>query len=644
MRRSKASIAVELILLSTLVLLLILPACRKEAEPLDRNRAPETFRTVAPPETTEADYRVHLFWHGEDKDGVVTRYIWFRSDTVMTLDPDGEPDIEILDWNPRSRKEDYLRGTFTARNDTEFVFTGYDSRSGALLNRQAFHIASVDDGGLIDPTPARIQFFARVKGIPQVKFWIDLPTEDLKPYNPAQLDTVAMYKPFSIRFTASTINNIVTGYRWIYAGTIYPDVDMNGVPEWHIPPPDTLDIPLANVGEDALSSGDFYLRVIARDEAGAMSKADIVTGEGACHVIVNHDPDTRVLRGECQARMRDGRDTTIVITYDQFLDGIPDTLPYNSLLRMTYEGWDDQRDSLEFPPPNEVPIRFQFLFDRTGKAEDGSISAYRTPWLPTARAEDTNKYDDVDSTTMRIGTYGYDFFVRSFDEQYRADGTPAQVRFWGNFPPKIDNVQLKIDQIPAVPGLILRDVPGDTLYVGTVVTIPNDDTLSAYRQDVDEANAAIRLYYRFYITAGGEDDWRDPPGSGIKGWKYRLDGPEDYYFRNENEWIYDNDVDTLYQELEMRIIYPAIDLGGGNWVIDEANIEAPGFFGPQTFVLKAKDIRDTDRFAEGIRGVSPVYEGDVLVAPGAWVEVIRSPENYAKIAEYSAPLYIKLVK
>ena len=441
-----------------------------------------------------------------------------------------------------------------------------------------------------------------------------------------------MYKPFSVRFSGMTVNNVITGYRWIYAGTVYPDANMDGEPEWQIPPPNTLEVDLANQGADALVSGDFYLRVIARDEAGALSKADIITGEGACHVIVNHDPDTRIIRGECKATLKDGSDTTIVLTYEDFMDDHPDTLPYNCLIRMVYEGWDDKRDSLEFPPPDELPILFQFLFSRKGLAEDGNVSSYRTPWLPTIDAEDTNKFDDVDSTTMRVGTYEYSFLVRSFDEQSRPDGTPARVSFYGNYPPRIDNIQWKIDQIPAVPGLILRDVPGDTLFVGTIVTLPNDDTLSAYSKVVDEENQQIRLSYRFYLTAGGEDDWRDPPGSAIKGWKYSLDGPADYYYRNENEWIYGDEPDTLYQELEFRITYPAIDLGGGNWVIDIDNVTEPDFFGPQVFSLKAKDIRDTERFTEGIRGVSPVYAGDSLVTPGSWVEVIRSPENYAKLA------------
>ena len=120
-------------MLSVLVLLVMLPACRQEQDPLDRNRAPETVLTVAPPETINAEYRVHMYWNGEDKDGIVTRFMWYRSDTLRTLRPDLEPELDLLDWNPEARKDDYESGTFTTANDTVIVFTGFDVTTGAML-------------------------------------------------------------------------------------------------------------------------------------------------------------------------------------------------------------------------------------------------------------------------------------------------------------------------------------------------------------------------------------------------------------------------------------------------------------------------------------------------------------------------------
>ena len=527
----RVTYAVEVTIVTLVVILMILPACRKEAEPLDRNRAPETYLTMAPPETTSADYRIHLYWHGVDKDGVVTKFIWYRSDTLLTLDPIGEPDIELLDWDPEARKEDYLKGRFTTKTDTVFIFTGFDTNTGAMQNRQAFHIVAVDDGGKIDPSPERLQFFARVKGIPKVKFWTQLdPDSPPQTYNSENLDTIAMFTPFKLYFTSNTVNNIITGYRWIYSGKVRPDFNNDGVPDWYVPlvdPPETVDVDLTNTGDEALPSGDFFFRVIARDEAGALSKSDIITGEGACNVVINHDPDTRVLRAECFFKNKRNVDSMIVLEYDDLHDSKPDTLPYKSRLRVHYAGWDDPDDiaSLEYPPPNEIPIRFQFMFERWGIDENQNQSSYATPWYPTARAEDTNRFADEDSTTMRIGTYRYMFAVRSFDEQYRPDGTPDSIYFCGNFPPKIEEFQIGYDAAPLIPDVYFTPISGDTFYIGLDKVFQfRPDTASAYHVAFDGEKRRYTYYYSLMLKGGGRDDDRDPPGSGIKGWKFIIDG------------------------------------------------------------------------------------------------------------------------
>jgi len=97
MGRVKIRLAIEIIISGALVFfMVVLPACRKEEVPLDRNKEPETFLTNSPTETTATEYRVHMYWHGEDEDGAVVRYIWYISDTLMTLDPEGNPDAELL--------------------------------------------------------------------------------------------------------------------------------------------------------------------------------------------------------------------------------------------------------------------------------------------------------------------------------------------------------------------------------------------------------------------------------------------------------------------------------------------------------------------------------------------------------------------
>ncbi|MCI0481416.1 MAG: hypothetical protein L0213_07495, partial [Candidatus Dadabacteria bacterium] len=194
MGRVKIRFAIELIVAGALALAMILPACRKENPPLDRNRPPETALTSSPAETTGTDYSVHMYWSGTDGDGVVTRYMWYISDTLMTLNPEANPDAEGLDWNPEARIADYLKGSFTTRTDTIIKFTGFDADLLSQVNRQSFHIAAIDDGGKIDPTPARLQFLARVKGIPIVQFWVNTEGDDVL-YDPSELDTISMFKP-----------------------------------------------------------------------------------------------------------------------------------------------------------------------------------------------------------------------------------------------------------------------------------------------------------------------------------------------------------------------------------------------------------------------------------------------------------------
>jgi hypothetical protein len=626
-----------------MTLALILPACRKEPEPLDRNRAPETHLTVAPPETTEADYRVHMYWHGTDHDGIVTRYMWYRSDTLMTLDPIAEPDQEQLDWNPEARIDDYLRGTFTSRTDTVFVFTGYDIDTGALLNRQAFHIVGIDDGGKMDPSPARIQFFGRVRCLPEVEFWTVFDGIE-QPYLPGNPDTISMFKPFEVKFRGSTCNGIVTGYQWVYEGKVYPDENGDGVAEWYIPssPDEIVKVELMNgyQGEERLSDGDFYFKVIARDEAGALSRSDIITGEGVCQVIINHDPDTEILRGECFFYSRANPGVEQKVTID-FTDSEPDTMPYNSRLTMHYRGWDDPRDILEDNNP-PTPIRFQYQYKRWS-----GLANFTSLWFPE-RAEDTNRFADEDSVTMRVGTFNYWFRVRSFDEHYRADGTPDTVYFYSNYAPEIDSLVIGYDAIPGGDVEFVQ-VPEDTIYLGIDGPLsPREGIVTAHDiQLIFDDNEPPSLigyyfYYHYYIRAWGHDDWRDPPGSGIKAWKYTLAAEQDVYYPRENEWI--NEFPRDYMNLEvlfrLRIPFDSANPDTMYSIIEDP----PLWMGDQNLEVFGKDLNKNDDYYGGIRATSPKIIPPDSIVPGIWYVDHTSVASAALQDFVTDRFYIKLVR
>lgn len=646
MRRLKSGRTLEILLILGLLFLSLVPACRRENPPFDRNRAPETLITSAPPETLDTDYKVHVYWRGTDIDGIVTQYIWYMSDTVLTLDPIHEPDQEILDWNPANRIADYLLGSFTNKTDSVFTFVGYDSRTSAMVNRQAFHIASVDDAGRIDPSPARLQFNARVTGLPQAEFWTIIDGVE-KPFDIADLDTVAMFTPFCIKFFGTTINGMITGYRWSYGGVIYPDYNGDGSPDWYVPiidPPEYVTVCLGDEGDEPIPDGTFYFKVIARDEAGALSPSDIITGTGIAAIVVNHDPDTRITGGECfYTPQGTGEPTSIRI---DFSDGIPDTLPYDSRLRFDYLGWDDPKDqvSLENDPP--LPIRFQFRYFR--QTNEG-LAQKESSWYPLTGAEDTNPCDwqadpvirDADSTTIRVGTFDYEFRVRSFDEQYRADGTPDTISFVGNFPPTIDEARYGYYFIVAPPPGIIES-PDDTIRIQWDWIPFNANAALPFEETYDPVAHTRTKYYRLYIFADAHDDRRDPPGSGVKGWQFFVDDPdEDYSYKKEGEWIFDHETNYMEQDLLLKITAPTDELGNVN--VDSLINNPPLFLGEQFLELRGKDISDREIFHEGVRGKTPEFDGCNVVPGDYWITQEYRLASVAYTDTLFTRFYIKLV-
>ena len=471
-----------------------------------------------------------------------------------------------------------------------------------------------------------------------------------RPYNRAARDTVGMFRPFSIGYHGVSPNGPISAYLHgpIRMGLYGPPVmNIPGENCWNADISDTL-LHFSNTGEQVLESGTYFISAQCFDSEGFVSPVNPYTKVGVCRFVVNHDPDTRILYGTSFYTDQSGTPHEDLI---DFSDGEPDTLPYNSILRMHYLGWDDARDSLEFNDP-PLPIRFQFKYERWGYGINGGISTNRPPWMPTEKAEDTACDSEEDSTTMRIGSYDYRFLAKAFDEQYRRDYRPDTVSFAGNFPPMIDKISIAYDSIPYTPELELTDITGDTVFIAIGQPLsPRSETdyVSAFLVEYDPVNEVFNQFFKFYINGGGHDDRRDPPGSGIKGWWFWVKAEQyDYYYRGEQEWLYDFDPDTLLQELSFRLVIPR-DPDCPNYPRPDPDyINHPRIWmGNQDLTVRASDIHIAERFDEGIRGISPEYvDGDpcnALISPGRWVTQTRAIANYARTDTYNGWFYIKLV-
>jgi hypothetical protein len=115
-----------------------LAGCSKvDAPPPPGPQAPETQLTYAPVDLDTTTFRVHFYWNGSDKDGEVVRY-HFAIDQMDTLSVDQWPS--------------------TTSKDTTLLFL---VDPVAELKLHTFKIASEDNDGLTDPTPAGRSFSAK---------------------------------------------------------------------------------------------------------------------------------------------------------------------------------------------------------------------------------------------------------------------------------------------------------------------------------------------------------------------------------------------------------------------------------------------------------------------------------------------------
>ncbi len=544
----------------------ILFSCRRNQPSLvDANRSPDTELWYAPPDSTEYDWNVHLYWRGIDMDGTATQYIWTITDTL-------EANLDLR-WSPAERVVDYRAGRITSRTDTVIAFEAFKNVAGVGLrkNRQAFHIAAIDDNGVIDSTPAAVEFVATVGELPRVVFATTITNIDpydpgapplTSAYDPAVLDTVGMFRPFSLSYRGITSNGLILAYKY------YPltaTVNVDGQDLWSDDLADTIRY-FPNVGDDAVPSGVFRFVTQCKDESSAESRADVKSfTDGVVQLVVNYQPDTEINQLE---------NTYFVASQEirEFIDidagSPPDTVPYKSWLRLDYRGWDDRRDSTLCVDDVNKCIGYQLQYERDSARIPGASS--RSRWLPDT-PEDNNPDGTPDSTTMNMGSVEYVIRARSVDEYGKADGNmfetnpgpefglpKSEIEIVGNFNPTLDDSYLmNYDGVVA-------PTAADT-FVWDWWNPSNTDTVEI---DFSTGKVNAKKIYYFDINATGHDHPKENVNFGVVNWYYlftrTLDGVNQKFGRSK-AWVEGPSPNVLADRYEVIYRYDlAADPGGAN--------------------------------------------------------------------------------
>jgi|GEM_PF-2797238 len=382
-------VGLSVVLAATLVVGLAgLFSCEKEDILLpDRNLPPETLLTQAPPESTQANFRVHMYWYGRDADGVVTSFRYAFDDTI----------------EPGSWKR-------TSRTDTIFALSADDP----LLRYHEFYIAAIDNEGKADPTPEARRFFARDDYMPWVRMreWVSgapLCTTVVVGGEPACLpppsdrDTLLMTDSTPILFSweggdqdgevvayAFKLDN--ESYRWVDPDTTF----------WIYP------------SASQLTSGPHTFYIKAKDDAQAELRPAY-----RYRFVVNKDPNTTIQSLAYVPRGYTAADTLVEVN---FQDDQPDTLPDACTIRVTWSADDIDGEVIR----SFVQLR-------------GPDLVRQQSW--TSGWQDYPEFSLYDSKKLEGTLDGwFDLSVFALDDRLRSEGTPARHSFRVNFPPLVTDL------------------------------------------------------------------------------------------------------------------------------------------------------------------------------------------------------------
>ena len=406
MSRTGRKLALVLVLSVAGAMLL---SCAKDPVAVDRNRPPQTFLVGAPIDTTAADvgynYRIHLYWRGEDPDGYVVGFLYSWDDS------------SIGSFRFTSRTDSVFE---LAVNDSELISSGVGNPQTSRYH--TFFIRAVDNLGKPDPslTIFNRRLFNAETEVPRVTFVGDIPS------GTALIDTLCDAAPFTVCWSGRDPDGFVTMYR-VDAGSYRGPLTTDSCITFNTP------------GGPTLASGLYTMTVTAVDNANAV-------GTGSVQFVVNRDPETRFVDSESPVKqgryIRHFRLGNLVHETGTFAEG--DTIPYRSTVWFYWEG-EDSHGGCE---PDSL-TGFSFRLDPgTRNGNDPYIIGFLDVLSedPPIRftSNDPGRLTDAGFPQLILDSLdaGIDMVARvaARDNAQRADGTPATFRFNCNFPPTLDSV------------------------------------------------------------------------------------------------------------------------------------------------------------------------------------------------------------
>jgi hypothetical protein len=425
----------------------LLSSCRREApDNIDRNKAPETYITKAPAESTSTYYRVRFYWGGLDVDGQIAYY-----------------EIAVTDSNqvPGQNLDEGTGYTRTLRTDSLFVLRAEPPVEAQIIGKR-FYVRAVDNEGKVDPTPARAYFESRNDFYPEVIF---------NPGSGLWTDKCGILRSRVVTSSARTAPTDTVGagasIHWSWGGR-------DGDPEGSITgyeyklgtqplyqrggPADTT----LNVTFPLNASRVQILQVRAIDDGGLRSDDDFIQS-----VVVNFDPITRIVdpveddpQGNPVARR--------VFTWGTQVLSSGSTLPDGTqAVSVRYTGLDDPRDSgtaCASPNLSRYQTRAPFRDDSEGN--------FTTPQWGNLTSNDPFPTRNTASYFLRSGDHL--ILIRAIDIQQVVDSSPETVLVKVNYRPYLTSWTARATSAPESEAIdLLAAPPGERVDVN----VPEGDSL-----------------------------------------------------------------------------------------------------------------------------------------------------------------------